>query len=147
APEEAASLLPGRAGSARDFPAAPSQTVPAPGPRRAARVPESHQLSDAASSCDRARKAFGQPTPRFALSGRRTLRLLFFLSGAVALAYEVLWSKWLTQVIGITTFSVSTVVAAFLTGLALGGVFFGRSIDRRGNALRLYASLEAGVAV
>jgi hypothetical protein len=32
----------------------------------------------------------------------------FFLSGAAALAYEVLWTKWLTRVIGVTTFSVST---------------------------------------
>jgi len=75
------------------------------------------------------------------------IRFLFFLSGAAALAYEVLWSKWLTRVIGVTTFSISTVVATFLTGLALGGLLFGRRIDRGGRPLRLYAWLEAGVAL
>jgi spermidine synthase len=74
------------------------------------------------------------------------IRFLFFLSGAAALAYEVLWSKWLTRVIGVTTFSISTVVATFLTGLAIGGLLFGERIDRRGRPLRLYAFLEAGVA-
>ena len=80
------------------------------------------------------------------MKGVWTVRLLFFLSGASALAYEVLWTKWLTRVIGVTTFSVTTVVASFLTGLALGAAFFGGRIDRSGRPLRLYAWLEAGVA-
>jgi len=74
------------------------------------------------------------------------VRVLFFLSGASALAYEVIWTKYLTLVIGVTTFCVSTVVASFLLGLAIGSLAFGRRIDRGSRPLRLYAWLEVGVA-
>ena len=74
------------------------------------------------------------------------VRVLFFLSGASALAYEVIWSKQLTLVIGVTSFSLSTVLASFLSGLAIGSLLFGRCADRWRRPLRAYAWLELGVA-
>ena len=72
---------------------------------------------------------------------------LFFLSGASALIYEVVWQRLLNLVFGVSTLSVSAVLAAFMLGLALGGVFFGRLADRTVRPLRCYAWLEAGIAV
>jgi spermidine synthase len=72
---------------------------------------------------------------------------LFFLSGASALVYEVVWTRDLTNVFGGSAFAVATVLAAFMAGLALGSTVFGRAIDRRGHPLVVYGILEAGVAV
>lgn len=76
---------------------------------------------------------------------RGLLLALFLLSGAAALVYEILWTRQLTLVFGSTTFAVSAVLTAFMTGLALGAYFLGRLADRVARPLRLYAALEAGV--
>src|SRR5262245_59286485 len=67
----------------------------------------------------------------------------FFLSGAAGLMHEIVWSSLLVQVIGATAYAQSAVLAVFMTGLAMGSVFFGRRVDRRGRALRTYVVLEA----
>lgn len=82
-------------------------------------------------------------------SGKAALRMtilgLFFLSGACGLIYEVVWMRMLTLVFGATAFATSTILASFFTGLALGGAFFGRVIDKRGRPLFVYGLLEAGI--
>jgi spermidine synthase len=75
------------------------------------------------------------------------LFLCFFLSGAAALVYEVVWMRMLTQIFGSTAYAVATVLAAFMAGLALGSYVFGRLAERRKNLLRLYGVLELGVGV
>jgi spermidine synthase len=54
------------------------------------------------------------------------LTLCFFLSGASGLVYEVVWLRWLTLVFGATALAVSTTLAAFMAGLALGSWAGGR---------------------
>jgi spermidine synthase len=76
---------------------------------------------------------------------RGLLVTLFFRSGAAGLVYEVLWTRQLTLVFGVTTYAVATVLATFMGGLALGSHLFGRWIDRRSSPLLVYALLEAGV--
>jgi spermidine synthase len=71
---------------------------------------------------------------------------LFFLSGASALIYELIWQRLLNLVFGVSTLAVSAVLAAFMGGLALGGLLFGRRADRTAHPLRLYAWLEGGIA-
>lgn len=71
---------------------------------------------------------------------------LFLSSGFAGLVYEVLWTRMLTYVFGATLYAVSTVLAAFMGGLALGSFLFGRWVDRRRSPLRLYALLELGIA-
>jgi len=78
---------------------------------------------------------------------RATLALLFLLSGAAGLIYQVVWTRYLTLLFGSTTLAVSTVVTSFMAGLGLGSFLFGRYADRTGKGLRLYAILEVGVAV
>lgn len=70
---------------------------------------------------------------------------LFFLSGAAALVYEVIWSKFLSQMLGSTVYAQTVVLAAFMGGLAIGNSWFGRRADRWQNPLRAYGALEAVV--
>jgi spermidine synthase len=75
------------------------------------------------------------------------LFICFFLSGAAALLYEVVWVRMLTQIFGSTAYAVATVLAGFMAGLALGSYVFGRIVDRKGNYLRLYGWLEVGIGL
>lgn len=78
----------------------------------------------------------------------RIIYLLFFLSGGTALIYEVIWTKELTLIMGNTVYSSTTVLAAFMGGLALGSIFLGRYIDKsKVSPLRLYAILELGIGL
>lgn len=73
--------------------------------------------------------------------------LLLIVSGTAALIYQVLWIKQLTLIVGVDVYAVTTGVSAFFAGLALGGLLLGRFVDRVQRPLRLYATLEMGVAL
>lgn len=74
---------------------------------------------------------------------RRWLVYLCFLcSGAAGLIDEVVWIRKASLVFGSTTFAVSTVLAVFFGGLALGSELAGRLMDRVRSPLRTYALLE-----
>ena len=77
----------------------------------------------------------------------RLVTLLFFVSGALALAYQVVWVRMMMHVFGSTAVAVGTVLAAWMAGMALGAWLIGKQADRHGNCLRLYAWLEIGIAV
>ena len=76
--------------------------------------------------------------------GRRIFLLLYAASGAAALVYEVTWTRLLTLQLGHTVAAASTVLAAFMGGLALGAWLAGRTSKR---GLRSYAALEILVAI
>jgi spermidine synthase len=79
-----------------------------------------------------------------------TTRLLlgcFFLSGATGLIYEVVWLRLLGLVFGHTVYAITTVLAAFMAGLALGSFVFARLVGRLGNLLRAYGWLEIGIGL
>jgi spermidine synthase len=71
----------------------------------------------------------------------------FILSGATALIYEVLWARMLGLVFGATTPAVSTVLAAFMGGLALGSALAGRIGGSLRRPVRVYGLLEISVAL
>ena len=68
--------------------------------------------------------------------------LLFFLSGACGLVYEVLWTRQLGLIFGHTVHSLSAVLSAFMAGLALGSFLAGRWLARCGRLLLVYGLLE-----
>lgn len=72
---------------------------------------------------------------------------LFFCSGATALVYEVVWSKFLSQMFGSTIYAQTVVLAAFMGGLALGNRIFGRWADRLKHPVRAYGVLEIAVGI
>ncbi len=69
--------------------------------------------------------------------------ILFFLSGATALAYEVAWTRHLVLVFGNTTRAVALILAAYMLGLALGAEVGGRVADRTRRPGLLYGAAEA----
>src|SRR5262245_57146295 len=54
--------------------------------------------------------------------------VLFCLSGASALIYEVAWVRLLSLAFGVSVYAVSIVVSTFMGGLALGSWLFGRLV-------------------
>ncbi|QRN98833.1 fused MFS/spermidine synthase [Archangium violaceum] len=73
--------------------------------------------------------------------------LLFVASGMSGLVFEVIWVRYLTLVVGHTTFAASLVVSAFLAGLVLGSLALGRLADRLSRPLLAYGLLEAATGV
>ncbi len=73
--------------------------------------------------------------------------LCFFASGVSGLVYQVVWVRELVLVFGATTFAVSTVLTAFMGGLALGSYYFGRRSETVQRPLRLYGLLEIGIGM
>src|SRR5882672_9493883 len=84
---------------------------------------------------------------------RRLFVLLYAASGAAALVYEVTWTRMLTLQLGHTVAAASTVLAAFMGGLALGAWISGRvrlkpdTTETQRAGLHTYAILEIVVAV
>ena len=81
--------------------------------------------------------------------GRGLLYLAFACSGAAALIYETTWTRLLTLFMGHTVAAASTVLAAFMGGLAIGAALAGRlssGLDRP-TAMRVYAAVEILIAV
>jgi spermidine synthase len=75
------------------------------------------------------------------------LLLLFVLSGAAGLIYEVVWARQLVLVFGNTSQATATILTGFFGGLAIGGAVGGRVADRVARPLRLYGGLELAVVV
>lgn len=73
--------------------------------------------------------------------------LMFFLSGAAALIYQVVWVRSLTLVFGGSHLAVTAVLSIFMAGLALGGHVIGKYADAARNPLRLYGYMELGIAL
>ncbi|MGD0624883.1 MAG: fused MFS/spermidine synthase [Thermodesulfobacteriota bacterium] len=57
------------------------------------------------------------------------LLVVFGVSGFAALAYEVLWTRTLVFILGSHTYAFTTLLMAFLMGIALGGAAFARVAD------------------
>jgi spermidine synthase len=73
--------------------------------------------------------------------------LLFFCSGATALVYEIIWSKYLALLLGSTIQAQSVVLAVFMGGLALGNKLFSRHADRVRQPLVIYGRLEIAIGI
>ena len=77
---------------------------------------------------------------------RALIYLLFVLSGASALVYQVTWLRNLSLVFGASFEATSIVLAAFMAGLSAGGYALARRAERARRPLLLYGLLELGIA-
>lgn len=69
------------------------------------------------------------------LRSRQIVLLAFAFSGAVAMVYQVIWSRVLAMNIGSSVYSFTLVLMAFLVGLALGAALVGRLSARSRNPI------------
>jgi len=76
-----------------------------------------------------------------------TVLLLFFCSGACGLIYQVLWLRQLSLVFGVTVYAASTVLAAFMSGLALGSVAAAPTLRRLPRPLVVFGLAEIGIGL
>src|SRR5436189_5935794 len=90
-----------------------------------------------------------QSPPMFGnrLNVKSILFVIFFLSGATGLVYEVIWVRLTGLIFGNTSQAISTVLGAFMAGLALGSWKLGQKADRTDNPLRMYGLLEIGIGL
>jgi len=72
---------------------------------------------------------------------------LFFCSGATALVYEVVWSKYLSLMFGSTVYAQTVVLAVFMGGLALGNRIIGARSDLLQKPLVAYGFLEVSIGL
>lgn len=77
---------------------------------------------------------------------RALLVLLYGLSGAVGLAWQVLAVRAFVPVFGAGAYAIAAVTASFLGGLGLGGALAPRLLKRVA-PLRLYGAMELGVGL
>lgn len=71
----------------------------------------------------------------------------FGLSGISALIYEVVWTRSLSTIMGSTTYALSTMLAAFMAGLSVGGFLGGRISDRLKKPAAAFALCEIGIGL
>lgn len=71
--------------------------------------------------------------------------LMFFLSGLVALIYQVIWVRSLTLIFGGSHLAVTVVLSIFMAGLAIGGYIVGKYADNSRRPLMIYGLLELGI--
>jgi len=75
------------------------------------------------------------------------LLILFAGSGCAALIYEIVWFQLLQLAIGSTAVSMGFLLASFMGGLCIGSVGFSKLKLGGIHPLRIYAALEAGIAL
>jgi len=92
------------------------------------------------------RRTQGRHAPRAAWV-LRVLAIAFLVSGGAGLIHEVVWSRLLGHLFGATSLAISTVLAAFMAGLALGSYWIGTRSGRFADRRRAYAWLEIGIGV
>lgn len=75
------------------------------------------------------------------------LHVLFALSGAAGLGYQMVWVRMFAAGLGHETPAMLGVASAFLGGLAMGGWCFDRRIGRATNPARWYGGIEIAIGV
>jgi predicted membrane-bound spermidine synthase len=81
-------------------------------------------------------------------TGHYGIVLLFFVSGAAALIYQVCWQRLLFESIGVDMDSVTIIVSTFMLGLGVGSLLGGELADRYPErTLELFALAELATAL
>src|SRR3954464_5332025 len=75
------------------------------------------------------------------------LIVLFVGSGCAALIYELVWFQMLSLIVGSSALSLGVILGTFMGGMCIGSIWLSKVISRRQHPLRVYAMLEAGIAV
>jgi len=77
----------------------------------------------------------------------RWFHCLLFVSGGLALVYEVLWLRLFTSVFGAATPATAATLVAVFAGLTAGSAYFGKRAGRFAAPLRAYGMLELGAGL
>lgn len=75
------------------------------------------------------------------------IALLYFFSGFAVLSYQVLWSKILSQTLGVDAVSTVLSICVVLLGLGFGGAWGGLISAKTSRPLRWFLAFEAAMAL
>jgi spermidine synthase len=78
---------------------------------------------------------------------QRLILWTFAFSGFASFAYEIFWTRSLVFLVGNTTYAFSLMLAAFLTGIALGGYGIRFVVKRTKRPLMLFAAIEVLIGI
>ena len=104
-------------------------------------IDPAHEAKDEASTATANADAFSSPE-----IARLTLWAVA-LSGVAALAFEVLWTRALVYFLDNSTHAFTTVLTAFLLGIALGSAVVAQLVDRRIRLLTAFGVVEVLIAI
>lgn len=76
-----------------------------------------------------------------------TVATAFLLSGAAALTYEVLWSRYLALFVGHGAYAQVLVLTVYLGGMAVGALSIARLSEQAEHPLRWYVAAEVALGV
>ena len=72
---------------------------------------------------------------------------LILISGALSFAYEVMWVRLLSQILGGSVYAFATMLASFLLGIALGSAIASRLATSRDRSVRFFVAAQIGIAI
>lgn len=88
-----------------------------------------------------------EPSSEITPATLRWVTLIFAASGFAALGYEVVWTRVLGVILGSSVYAFSSMLALYLTGIALGSFAMSRVVDRLKDPLFVFCMLEFAVAI
>lgn len=90
------------------------------------------------------------PQPELRLRHNPTLRLVLLgtaLSGAASFIYEIVWIRMLSMAVGSTMHAFELMLASFIAGIALGGLWVRKHADKTPSPLRLVGWMQIFMGV
>ena len=85
--------------------------------------------------------------PREARRLTFVLLLTAFLTGLSSFVYEIVWIRMLSLVLGASTHAFELMLATFILGLALGGLWVRKVVDRVGDSVRFLALVQIAMGI
>ena len=106
------------------------------------RIPEPESSVPEAKTewSEKAPAAEPQAALRWSLTG-------IFISGFTAMVYEIAWTRILSLVLGSSTYSFSLMLAAFISGIALGSFLIARFMERINRPAYIFALCQIAVGL
>lgn len=92
----------------------------------------------------------GQNAPEQSVRKNVLLRTVLFgtaLSGAASFAYEIIWIRMLSMAVGSTMHAFELMLASFIAGIALGGLWVRKQADKTDSPLRLVGWMQVFMGI
>ncbi len=86
----------------------------------------------------------GAKTPPTSWSSEQwQVLMVFFVSGACAMIYQLAWNRIFSLLLGSSIYAFSLILTTFILGLALGAVVFSRWVNRFQDLPKVFAVMQA----
>ena len=73
--------------------------------------------------------------------------LLVFITGFASLSYEILWTRALSMFFGSSVYAFSSILAAFLLGIACGSSYYSRRIPEGADAYQFFSLIQFRISL